>query len=185
MYADDLQLCFPLECDGCTSFANFKCLTEVKLWLANIFLQLNENKSEFIMFGNTFGNYLIENGPQSNNRYVKNLGSIFWLWNPLWSASWQHGEIFFKLRKWPKLKPIFSNKDMEIVLHAFISTRLDYCNVLYLGIRNPWLPIFSMSCCCNNLDKQQKTRSYNACIDIPSLVACKIQNATQDVNVCL
>ncbi len=31
-----------------------------------------------LCFGNKIpGNYLIENGPQSNNSYVKNLGSIF------------------------------------------------------------------------------------------------------------
>jgi len=30
-YADNLQLYFPLECDGCTYFAHFyKCLTEAK-----------------------------------------------------------------------------------------------------------------------------------------------------------
>ncbi len=26
------------------------------------------------------------------------------------------------------------NKDLETVLHTFISTGLDYCNALYLGI---------------------------------------------------
>ncbi len=80
MYADDLQLYFPLESDGHTSFANFhKCLTEVKEWLTNNFVQLNEDKSEFIMFGNKMpGNDLIESyGLLSNNSYVKNLGVFF------------------------------------------------------------------------------------------------------------
>jgi len=38
------------------------------------------------------------------------------------------------MRKLSKLKPILSYKDLEIVLHAFVLTRLDYCNALYLGI---------------------------------------------------
>ncbi len=63
-----------------TSFAHFyKCLTEAKRWQANIFLQLNENKSEFIMFGNKMpGNDLIESyGPLSNKSNVKKLGVFF------------------------------------------------------------------------------------------------------------
>ncbi len=40
----------------------------------------------------------------------------------------------FQLRKLSKLKSILSYKDLETVLHAFISTGLDYCNALYLGI---------------------------------------------------
>jgi len=49
LYADDSQLYFPLECDGCTFFTHFyKCLTEVKGWLGNHFLQSNEVKTEFI-----------------------------------------------------------------------------------------------------------------------------------------
>lgn len=140
LYADDLQLYLPLECDGCASFTNFyKCLTEVKGWLANNFLQLNEDKTEFIMFGNKeFGN-----APAGNNRllsnnmqsYVKNLG-VF-LDSELRFDRQVNSVVkssFFHLRKLSKLKPILSYKDLEIVVHAFVSTRLDYCNSLYLGI---------------------------------------------------
>ncbi len=80
------------------------------------------------------GNDLIESyGLLSNNSYVKNLGEFF------------DSEIRFDRQvnsvvktsfflKLSKLKSILSYKDLEIVLHAFISTRLDYCNALYLGI---------------------------------------------------
>ncbi len=100
-------------------------MTEVKEWITNICLQLIEYKSEFIMFGNKMpGNYLIESyGLLSNNSYVKNLGVFF-----------DSETSFFLLRKLSKLKSILSYKDLEIVLQAFISTRLDYCNALYLGI---------------------------------------------------
>jgi len=33
-----------------------------------------------------------------------------------------------------KIKPIFSSRDLETIIYAFISFRLDYCNVLYLGL---------------------------------------------------
>ncbi len=33
-----------------------------------------------------------------------------------------------------KIKSFLSFKDLETVIHAFISSRLDYCNSLYLGV---------------------------------------------------
>jgi len=41
---------------------------------------------------------------------------------------------FFHLRSIAKLKSILTFDDMEKVVHAFVSSRLDYCNVLYLGV---------------------------------------------------
>ncbi len=39
--------------------------------------------------------------------------------------------FFFQLRGLQKLKSFLSFSDLETVIHAFISTRLDYCNALY------------------------------------------------------
>ncbi len=82
------------------------------------------------------GNDLIESyGLWSNNSYVKNLGVFF---DSEIRFDRQVNSVvktsFFLLRKLSKLKSILSYKDLEIVLHAFISTRLDYCNALYLGM---------------------------------------------------
>ena len=41
---------------------------------------------------------------------------------------------FFQLRLLSKVKPILSFSDFERVIHAFISTRLDYCNAIYVGV---------------------------------------------------
>ncbi len=38
------------------------------------------------------------------------------------------------LRVLVKVKPFLPFKDFEKVIHAFVSTRLDYCNSLYVGI---------------------------------------------------
>ena len=40
---------------------------------------------------------------------------------------------FFQLRLLTKIKPLLSFADFERVIHAFITTRLDYCNALYVG----------------------------------------------------
>ncbi|XP_064205653.1 uncharacterized protein LOC135262574, partial [Anguilla rostrata] len=41
---------------------------------------------------------------------------------------------FYHLRQLAKIKPILSRQQFEIVIHAFITTRLDYCNALYVGV---------------------------------------------------
>ncbi len=37
---------------------------------------------------------------------------------------------FFHLRNNAKIRSMVSKNEMEMLVHAFISTRLDYCNVL-------------------------------------------------------
>ncbi len=41
---------------------------------------------------------------------------------------------FYQLQIIAKLKRVLSFEDIETVIHAFISSRLDYCNSLYLGL---------------------------------------------------
>ncbi len=41
---------------------------------------------------------------------------------------------FYQLRLLSKVKPFLSRKNLETAIHAFISSRLDYCNSLYFSI---------------------------------------------------
>lgn len=41
---------------------------------------------------------------------------------------------FFQLRQLAKIKPVLQKQHFETVIHAFVTTRLDYCNALYLGV---------------------------------------------------
>ena len=41
---------------------------------------------------------------------------------------------FYHLRQLAKIKPILSRQHFETVIHAFVTTRLDYCNALYVGV---------------------------------------------------
>lgn len=43
-----------------------------------------------------------------------------------------------------KIKPFLSQKDLEKVIHAFIISRLDYCNALYYGTQNKVLDRLQM-----------------------------------------
>ncbi len=40
---------------------------------------------------------------------------------------------FYHLRHLAKVKPVLSLKNFKIVIHSFITSRLDYCNSLYYG----------------------------------------------------
>ncbi len=40
---------------------------------------------------------------------------------------------FYHLRLLAKVKPVLSGKNFETVMHAFVTSRLDYCNSLYIG----------------------------------------------------
>ena len=53
MYADDSQLYVDFSpCDEKTALANLqRCLQEVREWLRENFLLLNENKTEVVIFG--------------------------------------------------------------------------------------------------------------------------------------
>ena len=41
---------------------------------------------------------------------------------------------FFQLSLLAKVKPFLSWQDLKKAIHAFISSRLDYCNALYVGL---------------------------------------------------
>lgn len=41
---------------------------------------------------------------------------------------------FFQLRQLAKIKPFLHRQHFETVIHAFVTTRLDYCNALYMGV---------------------------------------------------
>jgi len=40
---------------------------------------------------------------------------------------------FFHLRNIAKLRSLVSKAELEMIIHAFISSRLDYCNRLFIG----------------------------------------------------
>ena len=43
---------------------------------------------------------------------------------------------FFHLRNISKIKPILTTQDLEKIIHAFVSSRLDYCNGLYTNLNS-------------------------------------------------
>uniref|UniRef100_A0A672HD57 Reverse transcriptase domain-containing protein n=1 Tax=Salarias fasciatus TaxID=181472 RepID=A0A672HD57_SALFA len=143
-YADDTQLYLrtgpsPTPVLPSTLAA---CLEEAKAWLAENFLQLNASKTEAILIGtphqvksSQFDNISLSGYTIPLSSFVRNLGVIF---DPHLSFE-QHIQnlckiSLFHLKNISKLRPSLSPSDAEKLVHAFVSSRMDYCNALLVGI---------------------------------------------------
>ena len=106
------------------------------------FLQLNSSKTEAIQIGTPHQlhssvissvSFLGHNFPLSPS--VTNLGVRF---DPHLSFEHHITHIcktsFFHLRNIAKLRPSLSRPAAERLIHAFVTSRLDYCNALLIGI---------------------------------------------------
>ena len=106
------------------------------------FLQLNSSKTEAILVGTshqtksssiTSISFSGSNIPLSST--VTNLGVKM---DPQLTFESHINHLcktsFYHLRNISKLRPILSLSDSEKLVHAFISSRLDYCNALLIGI---------------------------------------------------
>lgn len=97
--------------------------------------------TEIIVFGspdvleNSFGNSGILSSSVKSS--VKNLGVFF---DSALKFDRQINAVvkasFYQLRMLAKVKTFLSFKHLEIATHAFISSRIDYCNALYVGINS-------------------------------------------------
>ncbi len=137
-YADDTQFYLPAKTDGSGSLDVLDdCFEEIKGWMADNFLQLNESKSEILILGHSRNSSDFHLGSLSASvqPYVRNLGFTF---DSSLEFDKQISTVvkgsFFHLRSIAKLKQLLPHKDLETVIHAFITSRLDYCNTLYWGL---------------------------------------------------
>ncbi len=111
----------------------------MKTWFSLNVLFLNESKTEVIVFGprENAGSRSIDLDYLApfTSSCIKNLG-VFWDQSLKFDKQ-IHAVIsscFFQLRLLSKIKSFLSVKTLEIAIHALITTCLDYCNSLYLGI---------------------------------------------------
>ena len=137
-YADDSQIYMPLRQNDTISLEPlFQCLKDIKAWMAANVLKFNDNKTEVMVFGSRDDRAFMDLG--SLQPYVKssvtNLGVIM---DSNFNMDKQINSVvkssFYQLRRLSKVKSVLSFDDFERLIHAFITSRLDYCNALYAGI---------------------------------------------------
>lgn len=137
LFADDNQLyCSfkPSETHKLSSLMN--CFSQIKLWLNDNYLQLNTDKTETLIIApdSAISGIKQHLGDLSHSAKpsLRNLGVVFDE-----SMSLEHHvkllwkNCFFQLRNISKLTSMVSKHELEMIIHAFVSSRLDYCNSLF------------------------------------------------------
>lgn len=142
-YADDTQLYIKTVPNPSEAISHLTaCLEEIKAWMNGNFLQLNSSKTEGLLVGTP---HQIRSFPISqflfDGKIITLSSSVTNLGVQLDAQLTYSGHIkhlcktsFYQLRKISKLRPLLTLPDAEKLVHAFISSRLDYCNGLFVGI---------------------------------------------------
>ncbi|KAL4006782.1 hypothetical protein ACER0C_000634 [Sarotherodon galilaeus] len=142
-YADDLQLYVPLTIGNCAEVSKLEsCLTAIKGWLSDNFLLLNTDKTELMVIGphkfqHLSQNFIlrIDDSVINCRDKVKHLGVWF---DMVLSFESHVKEItktaFYHLRNIARIRQVLSSDTAEVLVHAFVSSRIDYCNALLSGL---------------------------------------------------
>ena len=142
-YADDTQLYISTKTITPAIFSTLTdCITDIKTWMTHNFLKLNSNKTEIIIFGPksilpTSQNFslTIDGHTVTPSPSVRNLGIIMDSTLSFRSHINHVTKIsFFHLRNIARLRPTLSSSAAERLIHAFITSRLDYCNSILYGL---------------------------------------------------
>ena len=139
-YADDTQIYISLSPDDYTPLEGlYHCIEQINDWMSFNFLQLNKDKTELIIFGNKKKRAKVATGLNAKGftakETVKNLGVI--IDSDLNFSSHIKSitkSAYYHLKNISKLRDLMSSKDLEKLIHAFISSRVDYCNGLLTGL---------------------------------------------------
>ena len=139
-YADDTQLYIAVSADCISPLHDLiQCIPDIINWMATNFLKLNEEKTEILLVGPTslrqrilpFLTPLLVKPCE----HAKNLGVIL---DADLNFQKQITNItrtaFYHLKNLAKIRCFLSVSDSEKLVHAFISSRLDYCNALFAGL---------------------------------------------------
>uniref|UniRef100_A0A8C6NY71 Reverse transcriptase domain-containing protein n=1 Tax=Nothobranchius furzeri TaxID=105023 RepID=A0A8C6NY71_NOTFU len=139
-YADDTQLYISVSPDVSQPMETlFNCILDIKSWMTENFLQLNQGKTEVLVIGPEAQREKLLPKLQSVSFYpslqVKNLGVILdseLTFIPHIKNITKIG--FYHLKNIARARPILSLANTETLMHAFIICRIDYCNALLSGL---------------------------------------------------
>ena len=139
-YADDTQLYLSVAPNDPSALDPLlTCLSSIKCWMSENFLKLNEDKTEVLIIGSSEQKTIISrqlgNLAVDSNGTVKNLGVIIDSdLNFNSHISYVTKTAFFHLRNIARIRAYLSLDDAKTLTHAFVFSRLDYCNALFSGL---------------------------------------------------
>ena len=148
-YADDTHLYLSFKQSDTFSeveavSAMQKCICDVRAWMREDQLMLNDDKTEFLIIGTR--QQLSKVSIQSINVGQAEVSSLVSARN---TGTWFDTHLdmgthitktcssaFYYLYNMRHIRKYLSRESTEKLVHAFISSRLDYCNSLLYGIRS-------------------------------------------------
>jgi len=145
LYADDTQLYFTLDSDDPSQLEHSMehCMSDIKKWMTNNFLQLNSSKTEVIVISSKFDSKNIPASLQIVKDQeahvvsgtVKSLGLYL---DSYLSMSDQITSVVqacnIQIRNlWFIASKLSFNLKIQLV-HALVLSRIDYCNSVYFGL---------------------------------------------------
>ena len=143
LYADDTQLYVAFKNDDIDSITDriADCVSDICLWMERNELKLNKEKTDILLIHSEFRNspsldeIILGNEQLTMARTVTNLGIIF---DREISFNYQINQLcrtsFFLLRNLFKIRKYLADEATSKVVHAFVTTKLEYCNHLYFGL---------------------------------------------------
>ncbi len=137
-YADDTQLYISARPDETSKLSKLtKCVKNVKDWMTNNVLLLNSDKTEILLTGPKTVHricWITTRRMYCSFLYSQTSGCCIrqqLIYIPyLYHISYVTKTAFFHLRNIAKLRNMLSVSDAEKLVHAFMTSRLDYCNAL-------------------------------------------------------
>ncbi|KAF7695261.1 hypothetical protein HF521_006984, partial [Silurus meridionalis] len=141
-YADDTQLYISSKPGDTAQLAQItECINELKDRMTHNFLQLNSDMTEILLIGPKTStqklqhfNLHLDGCSVATSLTVKDLGGIL---DSNLSFKDHINQVtktaFFHLRNISKLRNMLSISDAEKLVHAFMTSRIDYCNALLGG----------------------------------------------------
>jgi hypothetical protein len=144
LYADDTQLFIFFDIDGSAEAIECmeQCIGELRQWMKDNLLKLNDEKTEVLLIGAKAQfdemediNFRIGNTSVSTSPKARNIGAIFdkhmnmedHITSVCQAAN-------YHIRNIGKIRRYLTRDATEKLVHAFVSTKLDYTNSLLVGL---------------------------------------------------
>ncbi|KAJ0062165.1 hypothetical protein NL108_017132 [Boleophthalmus pectinirostris] len=183
-YADDTQLYIAVSPDDLSPIDTlFNCILDIKSWMAANFLQLNQGKTEVLIIGPEAQRERLKAKLQTYSlnpcERVKSLGVILdseLSFEPHIRSITKSG--FYHLKNIARVRPFLSQASAEILIHAFITNRVDYCNALLSGLpKKSTAPLqLLQNSAARLLTRTRKREHITPSTEVSALASCELQD---------
>ena len=144
LYADDTQIYFAFKPhDSRQNILRIQsCIEDIRLWMRDNFLKLNDSKTEFLVIGSKhqkaktdINHIVIGNSHITPSNEARNLGFII-------DSDMSHKlqisstlkAVYCQIRNIGKIRKYLTKDAAQLIIHSLVTSRLDMCNSLIYGI---------------------------------------------------